>query len=339
MVLDKRDTAVIGTTEHVIRQEGCLRNHLSKYEREFVESYFSLDRDNVIFLSANKLIKQCGLIREMFRHVVQKGLLDHISQLDDYLRYLNLAMLDSGIFICRISAVGISDWNEIAISGAENQNMNTSVRENSYSLAEWLGRLVFYGFDIIEYKQDVAQITIAVMKTGLPKAAQLPGRSWMFKMKRVGYQGKMIDVYKLRTMYPFSEFLQDYIVRLNGYNSVGKPNKDFRITPRGRFLRKYWLDELPQLFNLLKGEMALVGVRPLSQTRFNELPEEVQQQRIHFRPGCIPPYVALCMPDARGNIEAELIYMADKKKHPFVTDIRYFFKALFNIFTRRIVSS
>jgi hypothetical protein len=45
------------------------------------------------------------------------------------------------------------------------------------------------------------------------------------------------------------------------------------------------------------------------------------------------------MPDARANIKAELIYMADKKKSPVTTDIRYFFKALFNIFSGRLVSS
>ncbi len=336
MVLDKRETAIIGASEHVVRHGAGLRNCFTSVEREFIENYFSLDRDNVVFLSANKLLKQCGLIKDVFRHVVQKGLLNQIISLDDYLRFLNDAMLDSGIFICRISSLGILDWDAVRRSEGAAVTGESAKR---FSLAEWLGRLVFYGFDIIEYRFEDNQITIAMMKTGLPKGTQLPEQSWMFKMKRVGYRGKMIDVYKVRTMYPFSEYLQDYIVRLNGYNAVGKPNNDFRITSRGRFLRKYWLDELPQLYNLLKGEMALVGVRPLSQTRFNELPEEVQKERIHFKPGCIPPYVALCMPDARANIKAELIYMADKKKSPVTTDIRYFFKALFNIFSGRLVSS
>lgn len=338
MVLDKRDTAVIGDSEHVVRQSGCLRSHLSQHERRFVESYFSLDRDNVVFLSARKLLQQCGLIQNLFRHVVQKGLLNQIDPLDDYLRFLNRAMIDSGIYICRISCNTIIDWADVA--GCNGGKVAfTQGQKNCFSLAEWLGRLTFYGFDIIEYKLELTQVTIAVMKTGEPKGDTLPSRSWVYRMDRVGFQGELIGVYKIRTMYPFSEYLQDYIVRLNGYNTLGKPAKDFRITRWGRFLRKYWLDELPQLINLLKGEMTLVGVRPLSRSRFNELPESVQQERVRFKPGCIPPYVALRMSDARSNIVAEQIYLAEKKNHPLKTDVRYFFKAIFNIFTGRIVSS
>lgn len=93
------------------------------------------------------------------------------------------------------------------------------------------------------------------------------------------------------------------------------------------------------MLNVLKGELNIVGVRPLSPTRFNELPEDIQQQRIRFKPGCIPPYVALLMPDAQGNIEAERIYLAEKMKSPFLTDVKYLFMALYNIFSGKIKSS
>lgn len=340
MVLDKREMAVIGDAEHVVRHRGCLRSHLSQHERRFVESYFSLDRDNVVFISSRKLLQQSGLIKNLFRHVVQKGLLDQIAPLDDYLQYLNRAMMDSGIYICRIASSGVLDWQELGPCGSQIAMMTAgNGTKNRFSLAEWLGRLAFYGFDIIEHKLEMTQVTIAVMKTGSPKSEMLPSRSWFYRMERVGFQGKTIGVYKIRTMYPFSEYLQDYIVRLNGYNRQGKPAKDFRITRWGRLLRKYWLDELPQVLNLLKGEMSLVGVRPLSRIRFSELPESLQEERVRFKPGCIPPYVALCMSDARSNIVAEQIYLAEKKNHPLKTDVRYFFKAIFNIFTGRIVSS
>nr|WP_280959768.1 sugar transferase [Anaerophaga thermohalophila] len=161
----------------------------------------------------------------------------------------------------------------------------------------------------------------------------------MFPMERVGRHGKIIKVYKLRTMHPFAEFLQDYITKLNGYNKTGKPANDFRIASWGKFYRKYWLDELPQLLNVLKGELNIVGVRPLSRTRFNELPEDVRKIRVRFKPGCIPPYVALLMPDADGNIEAERIYLSEKVKRPLSTDFKYFFLAVYNIFSGKIKSS
>ena len=66
---------------------------------------------------------------------------------------------------------------------------------------------------------------------------------------------------------------------------------------------------------------------------------EAQEERIKSKPGCIPPYVALCMPDDKGNIEAERIYLRDKKRNPYFTDIRYFFKAVYNIVTNKIRSS
>ena len=85
--------------------------------------------------------------------------------------------------------------------------------------------------------------------------------------------------------------------------------------------------------------MKLVGVRPLSLVRFNQFPEDLQIERIKYKPGCFPPYVALCMPDDKGNIEAERIYLRDKERNPYFTDIIYLFKAVYNIITNKIRSS
>jgi hypothetical protein len=85
--------------------------------------------------------------------------------------------------------------------------------------------------------------------------------------------------------------------------------------------------------------MKIVGVRPLSWVRYNEFPDDMQRERIKYRPGCIPPYVSLNMPDDKGNIEAERIYLHELKEHPVITDIKYFFSAIFNILTNRIRSA
>ncbi len=205
--------------------------------------------------------------------------------------------------------------------------------------AEVLGRLVSCGFDIIEYNLIDDVLYFVVMKTGEPVRNQHPSYGPLFPMKRIGKDGKLIKVYKLRTMHPYSEYLQSYIVSLNGYNEVGKPADDFRVTQWGKFFRKCWLDELPQLINLFKGELALVGVRPLSRTRFNELPDDVKEMRVKFKPGCIPPYVALNMPDSEGNIEAERIYMQEKLKYGIRTDVKYAFMAIYNVLSGKIKSS
>ena len=137
-------------------------------------------------------------------------------------------------------------------------------------------------------------------------------------------------------MHPYAEYLQDYVLKLNGYAETGKPKNDFRLTPWGRFLRRYWLDELPQIINVFKGEMKLVGARPVSERYLQDIPADLRELRLKFKPGCIPPYVAL---DRNGDVnsvlQAEREYLEEKSKHPYTTDTKYFFKAIFNIIFKR----
>ncbi len=207
--------------------------------------------------------------------------------------------------------------------------------------AETLGRLVSCGFEIQDI-DEIGKLTFFVAKKiREPFYDPNPSYGPLFKMRRVGKDGKIIYVYKLRTMHPFSEYLQEYMVKTYGYDNEGKGKikNDFRTTTLGRFFRKFWIDELPQLINVIKGEMKLVGVRPLSLARFNEFPEEVKKMRIKHKPGCIPPYVSLLMPNEDDNIKAELIYLHEKEKYPVRTDIKYFLLALYNILTNKIRSA
>jgi hypothetical protein len=214
--------------------------------------------------------------------------------------------------------------------------------QNKYhviSLAETLGRLVYCGYEIIEYKKINNFVYFVVRKVREPRNDTQVSYGPLFAMKRVGKNGKIINVYKFRTMHPYSEYLQDYVLKRFGYNEAGKPANDFRLTGWGKMFRKLWLDEIPQIINVLKGELAIVGVRPLSQVRYNQLPEDVKSERIRCKPGCIPPYVSLCMPDATGNITAERIYLQERKQHPWLTNFKYFMMAVYNIVTNKIRSA
>lgn len=258
------------------------------------------------------------------------------DDVNSYLQILNLNIPETSIFVGCSMVIDTDDKKE------KKKNKYYKMAKNSKSLykAEVLGRLVYFGFSIIEFKEIEGLLYFMVMKIAeAPIKLNGCSDSILFPMTRIGRDGKTLVVYKVRTMHPYSQYLQNYVVRLNGYNAAGKPANDFRLTPWGKVFRKYWLDELPQLLNLFKGELALVGVRPLSQTRFAELPLEVQELRVKFKPGCIPPYVSLLMPDSKGNIEAEMIYMKERIKNGVRTDIKYFFKALKNIFTGKITSA
>jgi len=206
-------------------------------------------------------------------------------------------------------------------------------RNRLVSKAETLGRLVSCGFEIVSTETIDGLLYVISRKISTPQYNLNPSYGPLFKMPRVGKDEQVINVYKFRTMHPYSEYLQDYIIKLNGYASTGKPANDFRVAGWAKFMRRYWIDELPQLINVLKGEMKLVGVRPVSKTYFEMLPEEVKNRRRKHKPGCIPPYVSL---NRSGNVvdvlDAEMQYLEEYEKSPIFTDLKYFFKAITNIF-------
>jgi lipopolysaccharide/colanic/teichoic acid biosynthesis glycosyltransferase len=109
----------------------------------------------------------------------------------------------------------------------------------------------------------------------------------IFRQRRVGKYGRLFTIYKFRSMYKDASERFPEIAEMNHYGRgsiVFKMVKDPRVTPIGRWLRKSSVDELPQLWNVLTGDMSLVGPRP-------PLPEEVmrytdeQRRRLDTRPG------------------------------------------------------
>jgi lipopolysaccharide/colanic/teichoic acid biosynthesis glycosyltransferase len=207
------------------------------------------------------------------------------------------------------------------------------------SLAEVLGKLAYCGFEIINYKYYNNLTYFILRKKADPGTDPVSASRFIVRLNRIGKGGKMFTIYKLRTMYPFSEFIQDYVVKINGFDSLGKPKNDFRVTRLGKVLRKCWIDEIPQFLNLIKGDIRLIGVRPISRSAFSHLPPDLQDKRIRNKPGLIPPQIALRLKGLAGVIKAERQYLKERENHPIRTDIKYFFLAVFNILTFRVKSS
>jgi len=208
----------------------------------------------------------------------------------------------------------------------------TKGNDRLLSKAEGLGRLVSCGFKIMDFKTINGMLYFVVKKIKEPTFDLNPSYGPVYKMPRLGKNGKTIGVYKFRTMHPYSEYLQDFIVNANGYAQTGKPANDFRIPTWGKFMRRLWLDELPQLYNVLRGELKLVGIRPVSQRYFQDIPKEMQKLRMTQKPGCIPPYVALNRAGSVMSVlQSEKEYLEEKIRSPFTTDVKYFFNAIFNI--------
>ena len=112
-----------------------------------------------------------------------------------------------------------------------------------------------------------------------------PGDGAIFRQRRVGRDGKLFWLYKFRTMCPDAEEQLNELLSQNQMDGpVFKIKGDPRITRVGRFLRKTSLDELPQLLNVLRGDMSIVGPRP-ALPREVELYSDYQRQRLYVTPG------------------------------------------------------
>ena len=113
-----------------------------------------------------------------------------------------------------------------------------------------------------------------------------PGAPGIYRQIRVGKDGKPFEMYKFRSMVRDAEARQQDLLHKNEIQgAMFKMKNDPRVTPIGRIIRRTSLDELPQLFNVIRGEMSLVGPRP-------PLPREVNEytsydlQRLTVIPGC-----------------------------------------------------
>jgi lipopolysaccharide/colanic/teichoic acid biosynthesis glycosyltransferase len=136
---------------------------------------------------------------------------------------------------------------------------------------------------------------------------RMPGGGADNHRRALDLGGKPFTIYKFRTMYSNAE---------SQTGAVWASKDDVRITPVGRFLRQYRLDELPQLFNVLKGEMNIVGPRPERPTIFAELTQNITEYRLRQRakPGItglaqINLHYDECLDDVRKKVQYDLEYI------------------------------
>ena len=152
-----------------------------------------------------------------------------------------------------------------------------------------------------------------------------------FSQKRVGKNGELFDMYKFRSMVVNAEELKEKLAHQNEMSGpMFKMKDDPRVTKVGKFIRKTSLDELPQLCNVLKGDMSLVGPRP-------SLPKEVAQfekwmyKRLSVKPGL----TCFWQVSGRNNIDFEDWMKLDIKyvdERNFWIDIKLIFKTVLVLF-------
>ena len=213
----------------------------------------------------------------------------------------------------------------------------TEGKERTMSRAEIIGRLYRAGFDVVDERFREGEFFVTVRKMAEPVDDAEPTGSPIIHLRRIGKGGKEIVVHKFRTMYTYSEYVQPYIYHYQRLERGGKFKDDYRVNFWGRVLRRLWLDELPMVWNLLRGDIKLVGVRPLSRQYFSLYSPELQQLRIQTKPGLLPPfYYEKHTPETLDEVqESERRYLEAYLAHPFDTDWRYFWGIVGNILVRR----
>ncbi len=183
-------------------------------------------------------------------------------------------------------------------------------------------------FDIVSSLAGIVVLALPLLIVALIIVLDSPGASPIYVQERVGKNGRRFKFYKFRSMVPDADKLLDSLLEKNEMEGPAfKMKDDPRITRFGRFIRKTSIDELPQLFNVLKGDMSLVGPRP-PLPREVEMYTENQLRRLDIIPGitCLwqiqPKRNSLSFDEW---LSLDLKYISERS---FLTDITILFKTI-----------
>jgi len=144
-----------------------------------------------------------------------------------------------------------------------------------------------------------------------------------FKQKRVGYKGEIFEIYKFRTMY----------VDTDAYQRAPQSAYDPRITKVGRVLRRFSFDEVPQFYNVLKGDMSIIGPRP-EMPFIAEKYKSWQKKRLEVKPGITGLWQVLGRKDLplEDNLEYDFYYI---KNRSFSLDVAILFRTIYQVLKQK----
>lgn len=282
--------------------------------------------------------------------------LDTIAPLDALLNHCNTLLQNGGTLCCKVTPSAVKQqethnrfpwplrhtaaiihylWHRIGSKMWISRGLYrllTQERHRSMSRVEIQGRLQHAGFETQRRSHQSGILTICATRQHKPieEPAHIGA---IIGLPRIGKDGKIVRIYKIRTMYAYSEFLQDNLYARHHLGTTGKIHHDYRITIVGRWLRKHWIDEIPMLCNLIRGDIKLVGVRPLSKSIFNEYSSEMQRLHTRYKPGLFPPLYAdnIDIDSIEAVQDNERCYIEAYARHPWRTDWHYFWRIVSNI--------
>ncbi len=264
----QRKFILVGTEDETIRMRGELKDHFE--EDLVILSEFNLNKTPLEELT--KLLHEHsvnGVIINARHHYFEK--------------------VESAIRTCELE--GVEVW--LLADFFRTQISHTSFDEfhgrpvlvfRSTPDASWQG--------VLKQLIDFTVALVAVILLAIPFAViglliklTSPGPI-LFRQRRCGLNGQPFTILKFRTMYTDAEQRQHELAAMNEMKGpVFKIKNDPRITPIGRWLRKFSIDEFPQFYNVLRGEMSLVGPRPLPVDEVRRFDDLAHRRRLSVKPG------------------------------------------------------
>ncbi|MEA5620152.1 sugar transferase [Cronbergia sp. UHCC 0137] len=234
-----------------------------------------IDFEYTTFMDSSGL----GSLVSIFKTAQEKSItfsLRHVTP--QVMAVLNLTGLDQVFFIESFQRVSATTANNLTETGQNNSRKIEPLPQTHPSVASWVKRLI----DIIGSLVGLAITGILLIPIAIAVQIDDPGPLF-FSQVRCGWMGKRFAIWKFRSMCKDAEAKKSQVVN-QVQGAFFKNENDPRITRVGRFLRRTSLDELPQFWNVLRGEMSLVGTRPPT-------PDEVERyevpewQRFDVKPG------------------------------------------------------
>ncbi|MFI3262759.1 MAG: sugar transferase [Rikenellaceae bacterium] len=327
-----------------------------KKEPDDVESIFSkLSDTSVVFDTSNPMV----ILQDTTASpslIIHNKALNNIKHINTLFAYTNNKLKCEGYVVCKCVTSGIRNDNftdkmpnfiskiiclmDYIVNRVMPKLMFiksiyywlTKGERRVLTRVEVLGRLYRAGFEVIYEKIHSGKLYIVAQRKKEPMSNDTPSYGIFICLKRTGLNGKDINVYKFRTMHAYSEYLQPYIYKTEGLtNDSCRYNNDYRVSALGRLMRKLFVDELPMIINLIKGDLKLVGVRPLSAHYLSLYADDTIGIRQKVKPGLFPPFYADLPESIEEKQESEKRYIESYLNDPIQTDWIYFWKIFINI--------
>jgi exopolysaccharide biosynthesis polyprenyl glycosylphosphotransferase len=263
-----------------------IRSKLSGHSGVKAEMVAHLDLDDVnAWSAAQRLSEIRNLARtlDVHRAIMAPGSVD-AGEMLDLVRTLKAVGVRVSVLPRLLEVVGSSvefdDLHGVMVMGVRRFELTRS------------SAAVKRGFDLIG--ASLGLLAASPLMIAIAVAIKLDGRGPLFfRQRRVGRHGRHFDMLKFRTMVPGADALKDSLRDRNeAQEGLFKIADDPRVTRVGRLLRKSALDELPQLFNIVRGKMSLVGPRPLVIDE-DQCVEGWHRRRLELKPGMTGPWQIL----------------------------------------------